>query len=115
MPHAVSGRTEPSKQPAVCSTCFCKPTPGAWRSAPRVARVGGRSWDWQDNFKVIMGMNKIYIGLERYNISVCCLFDCVPFQQSHHPPPSPHYSLTPFSLYCVCAQLQRLAVFHSPD
>lgn len=26
-------------------------------------------WDWQENFKVIMGMNKIYIGLERYNIS----------------------------------------------
>ena len=23
-------------------------------------------WDWQENFKVVMGMNKIYIGLERY-------------------------------------------------
>ena len=26
-------------------------------------------WDWQDNFNVVMGMNKIFLGLERYNIS----------------------------------------------
>ena len=26
-------------------------------------------WDWQDNFNVIMGMNKIFLGLERYNIT----------------------------------------------
>ena len=26
-------------------------------------------WDWQDNFDVIMGMNKIFLGLERYNIT----------------------------------------------
>ena len=27
-------------------------------------------WDWQDNFKVMMGMNKIHIGIERYLFSV---------------------------------------------
>ena len=26
-------------------------------------------WDWQDNFNVVMGMNKIFLGLERYNIT----------------------------------------------
>ena len=26
-------------------------------------------WDWQENFNVVMGMNKIFLGLERYNIS----------------------------------------------
>jgi hypothetical protein len=39
-------------------------------SCLRPLHLGEYSWDWQDNFKVIMGMNKIYIGLERYNISV---------------------------------------------
>eukprot|EP01043_Picozoa_sp_COSAG02_P037142 COSAG02_NODE_2766_length_8067_cov_6.245733_9_plen_1097_part_00 len=26
-------------------------------------------WDWLPNFKVVMGMNKIYLGLERFNLS----------------------------------------------
>lgn len=26
-------------------------------------------WDWQDHFDVVMGTNKIYLGLERYNIT----------------------------------------------
>ena len=30
-------------------------------------------WDWQDKFKVVMGMNKIFLGLERYNISTVSL------------------------------------------
>ena len=33
-------------------------------------------WDWQENFKVVMGMNKIYIGLERYLLRAISMSTC---------------------------------------
>lgn len=35
-------------------------------NGPSLNRI---SWDWLPNFKVVMGMNKIYLGLERFNLT----------------------------------------------
>lgn len=63
-------------------------------------------WDWQDNFNVVMGMNKIFLGLERYNISKMthcargCPALCAEWRRPH---PHPHRGAR-----CVsCAQMAR--------
>ena len=43
-------------------------------------------WDWQDNFDVVMGMNKIFLGLERYNITKMthCAYTVLPSNRRRH-------------------------------